>query len=142
MLLISQILLNPMYEYVAVSAKIRVQRVAFRAVCDQTTDILSEAATNVPRQACNETNLMHHVSSVYSDTIRLHVSGLLVAHHQKVTMYICNRWYVLYGLVDCHLASCPPVRHHGTILLLLRRLSSNLIFVDFFESLSRKINIH
>jgi hypothetical protein len=28
---------------------------------------------------CNETNLMHYLSSVYSVTIPLHVSGLLVA---------------------------------------------------------------
>jgi hypothetical protein len=39
--------------------------------------------------ACNETNLMHCLSSVYSVTTPLHVSGLLVAHHQEVTMYIC-----------------------------------------------------
>jgi hypothetical protein len=26
----------------------------------------------------------------------LHVSGLLVAHHQEVTIYVCNNWYVLY----------------------------------------------
>jgi hypothetical protein len=50
--------------------------------------------------ACNETNLMHYLSSVYSFTIHLHVSGLLVAHHQEVTMYICNNWFVLYVLVD------------------------------------------
>jgi hypothetical protein len=31
--------------------------------------------------ACNETNLMHHLSSVYSVTITLHVSGLLLAPH-------------------------------------------------------------
>jgi hypothetical protein len=33
---------------------------------------------------CNETNLMPStcISSVYSITTRLHVSGLLVAHHQ------------------------------------------------------------
>jgi hypothetical protein len=51
--------------------------------------------------ACYETNLMHHLSSVYSVTITLHVSGLLVAHHQEVTMYICDNWYVLYVFVDC-----------------------------------------
>jgi hypothetical protein len=50
---------------------------------------------------CNATNLMHCLSSVYSVTIPLHVSGLLVAHHQEVTMYICDNWYVLYVLVDC-----------------------------------------
>jgi hypothetical protein len=42
--------------------------------------------------ACNETNLMHYLSSVYSVTIPLHVSGLLVAHHQEVTMYIYKNW--------------------------------------------------
>jgi hypothetical protein len=36
---------------------------------------------------CNETNLMHYLSSVYSVTIPLHVLGLLVARHQEVTMY-------------------------------------------------------
>jgi hypothetical protein len=54
--------------------------------------------------ACNETNLMHYPSSVYSVTITLHVSGLLVVHRQEVIMYICNKWYVLYGFVDCQLA--------------------------------------
>jgi hypothetical protein len=51
--------------------------------------------------ACNETNLMHYLSSFYSVTIPLHVSSLLVAHHQEVTMYICDNWYVLYVLGDC-----------------------------------------
>jgi hypothetical protein len=46
--------------------------------------------------ACNETNLKHYLSSVYSVTIPVHVSGLLVAHHEEVTMYICDKWYVLY----------------------------------------------
>jgi transcriptional regulator len=31
---------------------------------------------------------MRYLSSVYSVTTHLHVSGLLVAHHQEVTMYI------------------------------------------------------
>jgi hypothetical protein len=51
--------------------------------------------------ACNETNLMHYLS--YSVITPLHVSGLLVVHHQEVTMYICDSWYVLYVLVDCQL---------------------------------------
>jgi hypothetical protein len=46
--------------------------------------------------ACNETNLMHYLLSVYSITIPLNFSGLLVAHHQEVKMYICDNWYVLY----------------------------------------------
>jgi hypothetical protein len=52
----------------------------------------------------NETNFMHYLSSVYSVTIPLNVSGLLVAHHQEVTVYICNSWYVLYVLVGCRRA--------------------------------------
>jgi hypothetical protein len=36
-------------------------------------------------------------------TMCCNVSGLLVAHHQEVTMYICNIWYVLYVVVDCQL---------------------------------------
>jgi hypothetical protein len=47
---------------------------------------------SIRKIACNETNLMHCLSSVYSVTILLHVSSLLVAHHQEVTMYICNNW--------------------------------------------------
>jgi hypothetical protein len=47
---------------------------------------------------------MHYVSSVYSVTILLHVTGLLVVQGQEVTMYIiCNKWYVLYVLFDCQL---------------------------------------
>jgi hypothetical protein len=51
--------------------------------------------------ACNETKLMHYLSSVYSVTIPLYVSGFLVDHHQEVTMYICDNWYVLYWKQDC-----------------------------------------
>jgi hypothetical protein len=54
--------------------------------------------------ARNETNLMHYLSSVYSVTIPLHVLGLLVAHDQEVTMYICDKLYVLYVLVNCRWA--------------------------------------
>jgi hypothetical protein len=43
--------------------------------------------------ACNETNPMHRLSSVHSVATPLHVSGLLVAHRQEVTM--------LYILIDC-----------------------------------------
>jgi hypothetical protein len=56
---------------------------------------------NVKQHPCNENNLMHYLSSVYSVTIHLHVSGLLVAHHQEVTMYICDNWFMLYDLIDC-----------------------------------------
>jgi hypothetical protein len=55
----------------------------------------------------NETNLMHYLSSVYSVTLLLHVSGLLVAHYQVVTMYMCNNWNVLNVLVDCSWPTKP-----------------------------------
>jgi hypothetical protein len=42
-----------------------------------------------------ETNMMHYLSSVYSVTISVQLSGLLVAHHQEVTMYTCDNCYVL-----------------------------------------------
>jgi hypothetical protein len=63
----------------------------------------------IQKYACNETNLMHCLSSVYWVTTPLHVLGLLVAHHEEVTMYICGNWYVLYILVDCRQAwmECP-----------------------------------
>jgi hypothetical protein len=49
---------------------------------------------------------MHYLSSVYSVTTPLHVWGLLVAHHQEVTMYICDNLYVLYVVVDCQYNTC------------------------------------
>jgi hypothetical protein len=61
---------------------------------------------------------MHYLSWIYSVTIPLHVSGLLAAHHQEVTMYICNNWYVLYVLVDCQPA-CFAVVPSASVSLLL-----------------------
>jgi hypothetical protein len=72
--------------------------------------------------ACNETNLMHYLSSVYSVTIPQHVSGLLVAHHQEVTMYTstntCDNLYVLYVLVDSAgpLTASPPIQYTFCLL--------------------------
>jgi hypothetical protein len=72
------------------------------------TDICNQDFTNfifcwpcISICVCNETNLMHYFSSVYSVTIPLNVSGLLVAHHQEITMYIYSNWYVLYWREDC-----------------------------------------
>jgi hypothetical protein len=62
---------------------------------------------------CNETNLTYYLSSVYSFTITLHVSSLLIVHHQEVTMYICDNWYVLYVLADCQLADQDKFRIVG-----------------------------
>jgi hypothetical protein len=39
--------------------------------------------------------LYHYLSSVHSVTIPLHISGLHLAHHQEVTMYICDTQLVL-----------------------------------------------
>jgi hypothetical protein len=52
----------------------------------------NKGRTNLKHQGelvtlCNESKLMHYLSSVYSVTITVHVSGLLVAHRQEVTMY-------------------------------------------------------
>jgi hypothetical protein len=53
------------------------------------------------KYACNEINLTHYLSSVYSVTIPLRFSDMLAAHHQEVVMYICDKRYVLSaGLVE------------------------------------------
>jgi hypothetical protein len=59
----------------------------------------------------NETNLTHYLSSVCSVTIPLYVSGLLVAHHQEVTMYICDNWYVLYVIRWVHTYNVTAYRN-------------------------------
>jgi hypothetical protein len=63
--------------------------------------------------SCNETNPMHYLSSIYSVTTLVHVSGLLVAHHQEVTMYLCDNWYLFYVLVDCRRSA--DVQHVPTV---------------------------
>jgi hypothetical protein len=60
---------------------------------------------------------MHYLSPVYSVTTPLHVSGLLAAHHQEVTMYIWDNWYVLYVLVDCRWAWIEWARRQSTIYI-------------------------
>jgi hypothetical protein len=54
----------------------------------------------------NPKDYTQYLSSVYWVTILLHISGLLVAHHQEVAMYVCDSWCVLYILVDCHGGLC------------------------------------
>jgi hypothetical protein len=51
--------------------------------------------------ACNETNLMHYIPSVYSVTIPLHVSDLLIAHYQEVTIYIYVCVCVFHSFQAC-----------------------------------------
>jgi hypothetical protein len=74
---------------------------------------------DIKKNACNETNLTHYLLSVYSVTIPLHVSGLLVAHHQEVTMYICNKRYVLYILVKQKRTTRTVVEYIHCYLLMM-----------------------
>jgi hypothetical protein len=67
--------------------------------------------------ACNETSLTRYLSSVYSFTIPLHVSGLLIAHHQEVTMCIHDNWYVLYVLLYCWRARRLSAKTYNTYQL-------------------------
>jgi hypothetical protein len=62
---------------------------------------------------------MHCLSSVYSVTIPLNVSSLLVDPHQEVTMYeyICDDWYVLYVLVGSRLRRTARTNWHIYTLL-------------------------
>jgi hypothetical protein len=55
-----------------------------------------------------KTNLMHHLSSVYSVTIPLHVSGLLVAHHQEVAMYTCDSQLKRTTHTNCNIYTLLP----------------------------------
>jgi hypothetical protein len=52
-------------------------------------------------KACNESNLMHYLSSLYWVTIPLHVSCACSSSSGDNNVYICDNWYVLYFLVDC-----------------------------------------
>jgi hypothetical protein len=81
--------------------------------------------------ACIETNLMHYLSPVYSATIHLHVSGLLVTQRQEVTMYICNKWYVWYVLVYCQLAWHSTKTYNTYHLLHIYMYSS--VTMNFFS---------
>jgi hypothetical protein len=82
----------------------------------------------ISKYACNETNLMHYLSSVYWVTTPLHVSGLLVAHHQEVAMYICDNWYVLYVLRWVHTCNVTAYRNAVTLQVTDRLRSYDLNF--------------
>jgi hypothetical protein len=43
-----------------------------------------------------------------------HVSGLIVAHHQKAAMYTCDNWYLLYVLVELRLSRPADSRLKST----------------------------
>jgi hypothetical protein len=67
--------------------------------------------------ACNETNLMHYLSSLYWVTTPLHVSGLLVAHHQEAAMYICitllhkTHLLIFYTYMTCVVQKIQVVKY-------------------------------
>jgi hypothetical protein len=62
---------------------------------------------------CNETNSMHYVSSVYSVTIPLHVSGLLAARLTTPHMLI-NTWQELeYRLDICRATTGAHIEVYG-----------------------------
>jgi hypothetical protein len=69
----------------------------------------------ISKYACNENNLMHYLSSVFWVTIPLHLSGLLVTHHQEVTVYICDNWYVLYVSRWVHTCNVTTYRNAVTL---------------------------
>jgi hypothetical protein len=73
-----------------------------------------ELYDNVYTNVRNETNMMHSLCLVYLVTIPLHVSGLLVAHRQVVTVYMCDSWYMLCILVDSMEFHSIQARHQST----------------------------
>jgi hypothetical protein len=89
----------------------------------------------ISKYACNESNLMHSLSSVYWATAALHASGLLVVHHQEVAMYICDSWYVLYVSIDCR---WTWIKFNGTrsvrVLFLLLYHSHSISGTLFYAS--------
>jgi hypothetical protein len=70
-----------------------------------------------------------NLSSVYSVTIPLHVLGLLDAHHQEVTLYICNNWYVLSVLIDVGSTVAVSLRPCHNQLALYARSIPNAVCV-------------
>jgi hypothetical protein len=72
----------------------------------------------ISKYACDETNLMNYLSTPYWVTTPLYVSGLRIAHHQKVTLCICDNWYVFYAVVDCRRAKDIHTRIHCYLLMM------------------------
>jgi hypothetical protein len=68
----------------------------------------------ISKYPCNEISLMLYLSSLYWLPTPLHVSGLLVAHHQEVAIHICNNWYVLYVLFDYRRARRQSTKTYNT----------------------------
>jgi hypothetical protein len=55
--------------------------------------------------ACNETNLMHYLTSVYSVTTPTHVSGLLVATNGTCCKFQSPKMYNTYQLSHIYIAT-------------------------------------
>jgi hypothetical protein len=72
---------------------------------------------------------IQYLSSVYLITTPPHVSGFLVAHHQDVTMYICDNWHVLYVFVDCRRLNPEDIIHRN--MSTFNKL--NISWVLYFE---------
>jgi hypothetical protein len=85
--------------------------------------------------ACNETNWLHYLSSVYSVTIPLHVSGLLVDHHQEVAIYIYI--YAIVRVVRLKANSHIPCRTHAFPLPCRAAKSLDCVFSIGFTQCGR-----
>jgi hypothetical protein len=73
----------------------------------------------ISKYECNESNLMHQLSSVYSVTTPLHVSGLIVANHQEIAIYM-YMWQlvsvVFLSPLSADLDGPPTICHICTLL--------------------------
>jgi hypothetical protein len=73
-------------------------------------DIRPSYSRDCYSDACNKTNLMHCLSSVYLVTVPLYVSDLLVVHHQEVIIQYMqqmvrvarSKTYNTYHLLHIH----------------------------------------
>jgi hypothetical protein len=74
---------------------------------------------NISSIKCSETNLMHHLSSVYSVTIPLHVSGWMT-HRQLIKTYSVYRLSHIYIFTSWWCATSKPKACRGIVLNKLR----------------------
>jgi hypothetical protein len=75
-------------KYLTATNSCQVTESPYTKLLAATIIVFEHVGLNILKHACNETNLLHNLSSVYSVTISLYFSGLPVAHHQEVTIYI------------------------------------------------------
>jgi hypothetical protein len=77
----------------------------------------ADLGLRVGRRAQPSVSVSNCLSSVYSVTIPLHASGMLVDHHQEVAIYIYDNWYVLYVLTESQLKRTTRTNCHIYTLL-------------------------